>query len=93
MICLTKVYDDRQSETLFFNRESKAKEVLKKSKAKHNKIWLTGDNFKIESRENSYYSDKDIVSKIEVVTEVISEILNKNKDAEIRITRINNDMY
>lgn len=42
MIYLTKVYDDGQSETLFFNRESEAKEILKKSKAKHNKLWITG---------------------------------------------------
>uniref|UniRef100_A0A3B0MC94 Uncharacterized protein n=1 Tax=Arsenophonus endosymbiont of Trialeurodes vaporariorum TaxID=235567 RepID=A0A3B0MC94_9GAMM len=72
MICLTKVYENCTGETLYFNKMSEAKKVQKKSAAKYHKIWFVSDNFKIEAMEDSYYSDKDVVSKIELVTEAIS---------------------
>lgn len=91
MIYLTKVYENDTSETLYFNKMSEAKKVQKKSAAIYNKVWFSGDNFRIEVIEGSIYSTKDVVSEIEFITEVISEILNKNKKANIRITRFEDD--
>lgn len=86
MICLTKIYDDNTSETLFFDRESEAKKVLKKSKAKHNKIWITGVVYEISALNRYGFETIDIVSSLLTAHDVLSEIFDKNKKATVKIT-------
>ncbi|WGL99127.1 hypothetical protein QE177_04395 [Arsenophonus sp. aPb] len=91
MIYLTKVYDDGQSETLFFNRESEAKEILKKSKAKHNKLWITGEAYKISVLSKYGFERIETISSLLIISDVISEIFSKDKKATIKITMFQED--
>lgn len=77
---------------LYFSIENqKQKKVIKKSKAKHNKIWITGDAYKISALNKFGFEKIEIISSLLIMHDVISEIFDKDKKATVKITKFEDD--